>query len=128
MKTLLTKELYKVYREKNEDLLKIICQYEDENDIPQNVREQYIEVTDALIAYEKAYHPLPWEVSTLITDEIKSQMEKKHLKQRGLGKLLGIDESRVSELMNGKRALNLNVVKKLHTELNIPADFLLAHS
>ncbi len=127
MKTLLTPEQYKVYREKNEELLKIICQYEDDNDIPEDIRKQYKEVFDALVAYEKAYHPLPWKVSTLVTDEVKSQMKKRHLKQTNLSQILGIDKGRVSDLLNGKRPLNLNIVKKLHSELGIPADFLLAH-
>jgi antitoxin component HigA of HigAB toxin-antitoxin module len=128
MKTLLTKKQFENYKKRDEELLEIICQYENESDVPTDVMKEFRKINQALIDYEKAYHPLPWEVSTLITDEIKKQMEKKHLKQRSLSKLLGIDESRVSEIMNGKRSLNLNIVKKLHTELNIPSDFLLAHS
>ena len=128
MKTLLTKELYESYDKRNEELLEIICQYEDENDIPKDVREEYRKVSRALIDYEEAYHPLPGCVSTLITDEIKTQMQRNNLKQRGLARMLGIQESRVSDLLKGKRPLNLNVVKKLHSELKIPADFLLTHS
>ena len=127
MKTLLTKTEYEIWKKRNDELLDIICQYEDDNDIPESVKTEYRKVSRALIDYEKAYHPLPWKVSTLITDEIKTQMEKNHLKQRSLAKMLEIPESRVSDLMKGKRPLNLNVVKKLHTKLNIPADFLLAH-
>ncbi|MCL2028032.1 MAG: helix-turn-helix domain-containing protein [Bacteroidales bacterium] len=128
MKTLISKEQFKVLTKECNALEDQICKFENENDIPKDLLKKYSELSDILIDYENAYHPLPWKVSTLITDEIKTQMEKKQLKQVGLGKLLGIDKSRVSELINGKRPLNLNIVKKLHTELNIPADFLLAHS
>jgi antitoxin component HigA of HigAB toxin-antitoxin module len=127
MKTLISKKQYEVLTKECDKLMNQICEFEDQNDAPKELLDKYAELSDILIAYEKAYHPLPWEVSTLITDEIKTRMEKKHLKQRSLSKLLGVDESRVSELMNGKRPLNLNIVKKLHSELHIPADFLLAH-
>ena len=127
MKTLLTKELYESYKKRNDVLLNQICQFEDENEIPKELREQYVEVSNALIQYENAYHPLPGHVSSLITDAIKQEMQERHLKQKNLAKLLGLSDSRVSDLMKGKRALNLNIVKKLHSELNIPADFLLAY-
>jgi len=38
---------------------------------------------------------------------------------------LGIRESRISELLNGKTKLNIMLAKKLHTKLNIDANFLL---
>jgi antitoxin component HigA of HigAB toxin-antitoxin module len=128
MKTLISKELYEKYTKECDELQEQICEYENDNDIPKELRAKYRKLSSILIDYEKAYHPLPGRVSTLITDEIKTQMEKNHLKQRSLAKMLGMQESRVSDLLNGKRPLNLNVVKKLHSELHIPADFLLAHS
>ena len=128
MKTLISKEQYEILTKECDELQEQICEIENDEDIPKDLLKKYSELSNILIDYEEAYHPLPGCVSTLITDEIKTQMEKKQIKQVGLGKLLGIDKSRVSELINGKRPLNLNIVKKLHTELNIPADFLLAHS
>ena len=74
MKTLLTKELYESYKKQNDVLLNQICQFEDETEIPKELRNQYIEVSDALIEYEKAYHPLPGYVSTLITDAIERKI------------------------------------------------------
>ena len=127
MKTLISKKQYEVLSKECDKLMNQICKFENESDIPKDILDKYVELSDILIDYENAYHPLPWKVSTLITDQIKTQMEKKQLKQVGLGKLLGMDKSRVSELINGKRPLNLNIVKKLHTELGIPSDFLLAH-
>ena len=125
--TLISKEQFKVLTKECNALEDQICEFENENDIPKDLLDRYSKLSRMLIDYENAYHPLPWQVSTLVTDEIKSQMAKKHLKQVGLSKILGIDKSRVSELLNGKRPLNLNIVKKLHTELGIPSDFLLAH-
>ena len=128
MKTLISKEVFEDYSKQCDELLKIMGQYEDESQIPSEVLEKYGELAHACIDYEEAYHPLPGQVSTLVTAEIKTQMQKRHLKQRSLAKMLGLSESRMSDLMRGKRALNLDTVKRLHRELNIPADFLLAHS
>ena len=128
MKTLISKEQFKILTKECNAIEDQICEYEDQNNAPKELLKRHLELSNLLIAYEKAYHPLPWEVSTLVTDEIKAQMKKRHLKQVGLSKLLGIDKSRVSELLNGKRPLNLNIVKKLHTELGISSDFLLTHA
>ena len=116
-----------IYNEKSELLLKEICQYEDERDVPKEVINEYKHISDAIIEYESAYHPLPGRVSTIITDEIVKRMAERQLKQKGVARMLGISESRTSDLLNGKRPLNLRIVKRLRDELGIPADFILNH-
>ena len=128
MKTLISKEVFEDYSKQCDELLKVICQYEDDDQIPSEVREKYGKLAHACIDYEEAYHPLPGRVSTLVTTEIRTQMQKRRLKQKGLAKMLGLSESRMSDLMRGKRPLNLDTVKRLHRNLGIPADFLLAYS
>ncbi len=39
--------------------------------------------------------------------------------------MIGINEARVSEIMRGKRRINIDIAKKLNTELHIPADKIL---
>ena len=73
MKTLISKELYEEYSKQCDELLDQICQFEDEDEIPKELREQYMEVSNALIEYEKAYHPLPGHISTLITNAIECE-------------------------------------------------------
>lgn len=118
---------FAIYKEKSESLLKQICQYEDESKIPCEIIDEYKQISDAIIEYESAYHPLPGKVSTLITTEILRCMEEKHLKQKKLAQILGISESRTSDLINGKRPLNLQIAKRLRDELGISADFILNH-
>ena len=48
-----------------------------------------------------------------------------NIKQKQLAKLIGVSETRISEILNGKRKLNFELAKKLHSKLNIDADFLL---
>ena len=88
-------------------------------------KEEYIRLSDAIEEYEAAYHPLPGRVSTLLTDTIREKMQEKGYNQRQTAQLLGISESRVSDLLNGRRPLNLNIAKRLRDYLNIPADFIL---
>jgi len=66
MKTLISKGLYESYKKENDKLLEQICQYEDDNDIPVEIVQQYKKISRALIDYERAYHPLPGKVSTII--------------------------------------------------------------
>ena len=118
---------FAIHKEKSELLLNQICQYEDESEIPYEIVNEYKQISDAIIEYEAAYHPLPGRVSTIITDEIERCMREKHLKQKNVAQMLGVSESRISDLLRGKRPLNLRIVKRLRDELCIPADFILNH-
>ena len=119
---------FKSFQEKSELLLKQICQYEDESLIPSEILDEFKKISDAIMEYEAAFHPLPGKVSTIITCEIEKCMAKKNLKQKHVAKMLGISESRISDLLNGKRPLNLRIAKRLRDELGISADFILNHS
>ena len=52
-------------------------------------------------------------------------MFEMNLKQKQLAKILEISETRISELLSGKRKLNIELAKKLHSKLNIDAHFIL---
>ena len=71
--------------------------------------------------YEEKYHsignPDPIEA-------IKFIMEQKDLKQKDLAEILGY-RSRVSEILSGKRKLNLDMIRKLHEKLNISYETLM---
>jgi HTH-type transcriptional regulator/antitoxin HigA len=58
-------------------------------------------------------------------DAIKFRMEQMGMSNADMVKYLG-SQSRVSEILNGKRSLTLRMVKSLYKELKIPADILLA--
>ena len=57
-------------------------------------------------------------------EAIKFQMDQRGLKLKDLQAFLG-SPSKVSEVMNGKRPLSLNMIKKLHSGLTIPYENLL---
>lgn len=58
-------------------------------------------------------------------DAIKFRMEQMGLNPADMVQYLG-SQSRVSEILNGKRQLTLGMIKSLYKGLKIPADILLA--
>ncbi|MEY4925886.1 MAG: hypothetical protein RI894_322 [Bacteroidota bacterium] len=74
--------------------------------------------------YEKVHYPMPIKPQT-ITEMIERKMYELKLRQRDLAKLLGVTENRLSEILNGKRKVNMDFAKRLHLRLNIDADFIL---
>ena len=55
---------------------------------------------------------------------IKFRMEQMGLKQKDLVEMVGF-KSRVSEIMNKKRKLTLEMIRKLNTNLHIPTEVLI---
>ncbi len=58
-------------------------------------------------------------------DAIKFRMEQMNMTKADLVQYIG-SQSRVSEILNGKRKLTLGMIKSLYKGLRIPADILLA--
>lgn len=71
-------------------------------------------------AYETKHYPidLPDPIET-----IKYKMEELGLKRIDLGKYLG-GRSRASEVLEKKRKLSLNMIRRLNQELHIPTEIL----
>ena len=84
-------------------------------------------MTQLIEAYEATHYPLPFTPKTL-TEMIEFKMFESKLKQRDLAKLLGVTENRISEIMNGKRKINLDFAKRLYEKLNIDPLFILRNA
>jgi len=74
--------------------------------------------------YEAVQYPLPFKPQS-IEDMIKIKMIEKKLKQNETAKLLGISSTRLSEILHGKRRVNIDLAKRLNKFLNIDAQFIL---
>lgn len=72
-------------------------------------------------AYEEKHHPIlpPEPIEAII-----HQMESQGLSRKDLIPLLG-SRSRVSEILNKKRALSINMIRKLQKGLGISAEILI---
>jgi HTH-type transcriptional regulator / antitoxin HigA len=62
---------------------------------------------------------------TTLIGMIELKMYEMRLKQRDLADLLGVESSRVSEYLNGKRKINIEIAKKIHEKLGIDGNFIL---
>jgi HTH-type transcriptional regulator/antitoxin HigA len=76
--------------------------------------------------YESENYPLPKPQS--LQAMIEWRMFELRMKQTDLAKLMDEPTSRISEILSGKRTINLRQAKKLHKALNIPAEFILEHA
>ena len=72
-------------------------------------------------AYEEARFPigLPHPI-----EAIKIRIEELGLKNKDLVEIIGYD-SRVSEILSGKRKLNLEMIRRLHKALSLPLEVLI---
>ena len=73
--------------------------------------------------FESLKYPMP--IYTSITDMLEYYMFEKGLNKVELSKHLEIPNSTLSEIMNGKKKINLSIAKKLHQKLNIDGNFIL---
>lgn len=80
------------------------------------------EVLSILIEkYEDEHYPIE---SPEPLEAIKFRMEQLGINKSRLGEIIG-HKSRVSDIFNKKRKLNLDMIRKLHHHLNIPYDSLM---
>ena len=110
---------------KNEkDHKKALEQVEALWDAPKgSAQAEELELWAALIeAYEEKHHPLP---APDPIEAVKFRMEQMGLKPSDLAKFLG-GRGRVSEVLNRKRPLSVNMMRSLYQNLHVPAESLLA--
>lgn len=70
--------------------------------------------------YEEKHYPI--EAPDPI-EAIKFRMEQMGYKQKDLAEIIG-NKTRVSEILNRKRKLTLEMIRNLHEKLNIPLEAL----
>ncbi len=76
---------------------------------------------DVLVTLVEAYEARHWAIEPPDPiDAIKFRLEQRGLPRSYLQKILG-GSGRVSEVMNRKRSLSVEMMRRLHETLNIPA-------
>ncbi|GAB3917801.1 helix-turn-helix domain-containing protein [Larkinella terrae] len=78
--------------------------------------------------YEDAIPLMPIKMPQSLVEMIEFKMYEKRLKQREMAQLLEIPETRLSEIIRGKRRINLEVAKRLYTKFGIDPAFILQHA
>ncbi len=105
----------------SEDYEKALSSMETVFDINKGPLSEYAEALAILIEhYEDNHYPVKNATGVEI---IKFLMEQNNLKQKDLVGIIG-GKSAVSEILSGKRQLNLNHIRKLAEKFNVkPATF-----
>jgi HTH-type transcriptional regulator/antitoxin HigA len=88
---------------------------------PNTTEGDELEILGVLIDnFEKTHFPidLPDPI-----EAIKFRMEQLDYSNQDLAQIIGL-KSRVSEILNKKRKLSINMIRKLHDSLQIPTDVL----
>ena len=110
---------YKKAKERLEELLLLV----DDNTPKENTNlEEFIWLSDLVESYETEYYPIG---TPSLKDVIELRMFEKKLKQKDLALLLETNASRISEYLNGKRDITIEIARGLHKKLNIDSDIIL---
>ncbi len=104
------------------DYQKALDRLEDIFDAKKGTEEgDELEILSILIdQYEKENFPIGMPDPI---EAIKFRMEQMGMNQKDLAEVVGF-KSRVSEILNKKRKLTLNMIRKLNTTLHIPTEVL----
>lgn len=76
-------------------------------------------------AYEKSIYEIP--APQTLEGLIELKMYERKLKRKELAKLMGIGESKLSEIMNKKRPADVPFLKAAHDKLGIDGNLLLRY-
>ena len=93
--------------------------------LPKEEFDTLNELSLAVNAYEMNMRAGYLNHPTSISDALKIKMMQMRLKQKDRAELLGIAESRLSEVLSGKRKVNMELAKKLNRILKMEAEFIL---
>ncbi|WP_138993693.1 helix-turn-helix domain-containing protein [Larkinella sp. C7] len=90
--------------------------------------DQLAQLSQMAEAYEDRIPLMPIKMPQSLVEMIEFKMYEKKLKQRDMAHLLEIPETRLSEIIRGKRRISLDVAKRLYTKFDIDPAFILHHA
>lgn len=113
---------FKQYIKANLRLEELIDIVDDHTALENPLAKELIKVSDIIEQYEEIHFPIGLPT---LQEMIELRMFEMGLKRKDLAVLLNTSTSRVSDYLNGKREITLNVAKALHQKLNIDSDIIL---
>lgn len=102
-----------------EELIKIV---DDSTPLENPLSKEFLEVSNIIEQYEEVHYPIGLPS---LREVIELRMLEMNLERIDLATLLNTSASRISDYLNGKREITLNVAKALHQKLNIDSDIIL---
>ena len=116
----MTSTEYKHQTRRMEELLKLLT---EKGTLAQKLQTELDQISDEIADYEEAN--FPFKVETL-NEMIELRMYQRKLKQKDIAQILGTTPSRISEILNGKRGLTMELAKGLYNKLNIDPKLILS--
>ena len=116
---------YNEVMQRIEKILQKTTKIEGFDKLPVKVKAELKQLSLMAENYEDSIPLMPIKSPTTITEMIRYKMFEMNLKQKQLAKMLEVSEARISELLTGKRKINMELAKKLHSKLHIDANFIL---
>jgi len=119
MKTITHEWEYEAIVQRIDELVEIVDDQTPKTD------KNYIELdllTDVVVAYETEHYPVK---KPALIDIIRLRMVEMQLNQTKLSEMLGLSNSRVSDLLTGKSEPTLKVARDISRKLNIDASIVL---
>jgi HTH-type transcriptional regulator/antitoxin HigA len=120
MASIKTEHQYNKAVERIEELLLVVGNETSPDD------KDFIELdllSELVADYEAVHYPV--RMPTL-SEVVKSSMNEKGLTQVTLASMLGISVSRINEILSGKCTPTFKIAQKLHKQLQIDANLILA--
>jgi len=111
---------YQIILKRVEELMDIVTEETPFND--PNFLELDL-LADLAEEYEMEHYPVD---QPALADVLKLRMYEMQINQKTLAGLLGVSSSRVSNYINGNTKPTFNIAKKMHHNLNIDANLILA--
>lgn len=76
-------------------------------------------------AYEQGIYTIA--APTTLEGMIELRMYEMKLRQKDLAKTLGVSDTKLSLILNGKQKPDIQFIKAIYTKLNVSADFIMQH-
>lgn len=114
---------YKTATDKIEQLLQKATKKGGFEKITANESAQLNELSLAVNKYEKTHYSIP--IPKTIDGILELKMFEKKLKQKEMAKLLGITETKLSEIIHHKRKPSVSFLSAMHQRLKVDGNLLL---
>ena len=110
---------YRKTKERIEELLPLV----DESTAKENSNiQELVVLSDLVESYESEHYAIG---TPSLREVIELRMFEMKLKQKDLAELLETNTSRISEYLNGKRDITIEIARALNKKLNIDSDIIL---
>ncbi len=83
-------------------------------------------LSESVYNWECEVDPHPWRIKPSLIAAIKVAFRNKGYKQKDAAKAIGVSPTALSDILHGRRAINLDVARNIYHNLGVPASVILS--